>query len=117
MADEPIPTGLTEEDLGRVERLDSEGLSPNTLKLYEGQWRKVRGWMREKGYPDGPPMDPEHVRDCLTHFAEEKKQSRNTIQAMVNAIRSFHASAGLESPTDSTDRQGQADEAGAGQAG
>ena len=102
MADEPIPPGLTEEDKGRVGRLDSESLSANTIKLYEGQWRKVRGWMREKGYPDGPPMDPEHVRDCLTHFAEEKEQAKSTIQAMVNAIRSFHASADLESPTDST---------------
>ena len=56
--------------------------------------------MRENDYPDEPPMDPEHVRDCLTYFSEEKRQSKNTIQAMVNAIRSFHASAGLESPTE-----------------
>ena len=94
MADETIPAGLTDEDLGRVERLNSERLSANTIKLYERQWRKVRRWMGENDHSDEPPMDPEHVRDCLTYFSEEKKQSKNTIQAMVNAIRSFHASAG-----------------------
>ena len=100
MAEETIPAGLTDEDLGGVERLNSERLSANTIKLYERQWRKVRRWMRENDHPDEPPMDPEHVRDCLTYFAEEKRQSKSTIQAMVNAIKSFHASAGLKSPTE-----------------
>ena len=79
MAEETIPTGLTEEDMSRVGRLESEGLSANTIKMYERQWRKVRRWMRENDYPDEPPMDPEHVRDCLTYFfrGEEAVEEHN----------------------------------------
>ena len=87
--------GLTRNDMRRVYEAFAERRSPNTVRMYDTQWRKWERWALAKGL-DAFPAVPSAVAAYLAEIAEVRKPT--TVQAAKSAIGAAHRLTGEEDP-------------------
>jgi integrase len=85
-------------DRTAVEAALAAARSPATRRAYESQMGAWTRWAGERGYPLGPPAEPEHLAGWLVWLAQQGRSASSIGQAAA-AISAAHADAGIPDPT------------------
>ncbi len=100
-----VPTDgdrLTEDDRAHLSSVLGHEVSENTRRNYDSQWRRFRGWAREKGIRT-LPADPLQVAAYLAERMERHGHKPATLQTAAAAIGFMHRDEGLPDPCESAD--------------
>ena len=93
---------LTEDDRAHLASVLGHEVSANTRRNYDSQWRRYRGWAREKGIRT-LPADPLQVAAYLAERLEKHGHKPATLQTAAAAIGFKHREEGLPDPCESAD--------------
>ena len=93
---------LTEDDRAHLASVLGHEVSANTRRNYDSQWRRFRGWAREKGIRT-LPADPLQVAAYLAERLEKHGHKPATLQTAAAAIGFKHREEGLPDPCESAD--------------
>ena len=93
---------LTDDDRAHLASVLGHEVSANTRRNYDSQWRRFRGWAREKGIRT-LPADPLQVAAYLAERLEKHGHKPATLQTAAAAIGFKHRDEGLSDPCESAD--------------
>ena len=93
---------LTEDDRAHLASVLGHEISENTRRNYDSQWRRFKGWAREKGIRT-LPADPLQVAAYLAERLEKHGHKPATLQTAAAAIGFMHRDRGLPDPCKSAE--------------
>lgn len=93
-----FPTGLTIDDVARIDAALAAHHAPSTIKSYASAWRGFERWCHERGFTPAP-AEPDVICAYITAQAE-RGLGIGMIIATLAAIAHRHASLGMSNPTD-----------------